>query len=281
MKFNLAQRGRKRVHGTALAHWEKNWGVSFPERWFWGQGVNSTGTLVGSTRGADSTGSTAGDRQAGAGVDNSADGPSSAENAGSDGSGGSGGGRAPKVHASFVLAGGKLPSPLVPGSWLPDLWLLGVRTVNLRCVTGWMIGWVGGRTGKRACGWTVAAGSAAATVGAPAQLLTGHRCMLSHAAVRVRHISVCAPPCCLPDPHPPKSLPQPSAPLPPTHPPDPLCMQLGLARLRLCVHRSGRPLPGHPAGVGHSATQAASRGCAGRGGRELGVRGWELGVRSW
>lgn len=37
------------------------------------------------------------------------------------------------VQAAFVLAGGRLPSPLVPENWLPDLWLLGVRTPNRRC----------------------------------------------------------------------------------------------------------------------------------------------------
>ncbi|GAB4823362.1 hypothetical protein N2152v2_010408 [Parachlorella kessleri] len=36
----------------------------------------------------------------------------------------------PALQAAFTVAGGQIPSPLVPGGWLPDAWLLGVRTVN-------------------------------------------------------------------------------------------------------------------------------------------------------
>lgn len=39
------------------------------------------------------------------------------------------------MHAAFALAGGRLPLPLVPEKLLPDLWLLGVRTPSRRCET--------------------------------------------------------------------------------------------------------------------------------------------------
>jgi hypothetical protein len=48
--------------------------------------------------------------------------------------------QAPPFQAAFALAGGKLPSPLVPESWIPNLWLLGVRTGNYRQAIGGLAG---------------------------------------------------------------------------------------------------------------------------------------------
>ena len=127
MRFSLCQPGVPVVHGAAVAHFEKNWGRSFPSAWIWAQGLNLSSPL------AAAPGSTAG----------------SAAGSSSGGGGGGGGGGAAResgVHAAFALAGGKLPTPLVPEAWMPTLWLLGVRTRNYRQAAG---GRAGGRRAAR------------------------------------------------------------------------------------------------------------------------------------
>ncbi|KAL4431637.1 hypothetical protein ABPG77_001479 [Micractinium sp. CCAP 211/92] len=102
LKFCMELAGRPAVCGTALAHFEKNWGRTFPAGWHWAQGVNASG-------GHSIRGAPAGSQQP----------PSPPPMAPA----------APRgMHAAFALAGGRLPSPLVPEKLLPDLWLLGVRT---------------------------------------------------------------------------------------------------------------------------------------------------------
>ncbi|EFN53194.1 hypothetical protein CHLNCDRAFT_137022 [Chlorella variabilis] len=39
MRFSLCQPGVPVVHGAAVAHFEKNWGRSFPSAWIWAQGL--------------------------------------------------------------------------------------------------------------------------------------------------------------------------------------------------------------------------------------------------
>jgi hypothetical protein len=110
MRFTLIQAGQPPVQGLALAHMEKNWGQSFPSRWHWAQGLNASS---GSSSSCSSDG-----------ADGSSGGGSSSSSCGS--------GKGPRMQAAFALAGGKLPLALLPEGWLPDLWLLGVRTGNRR-----------------------------------------------------------------------------------------------------------------------------------------------------
>ena len=110
MRFTLIQAGQPPVQGLALAHMEKNWGQSFPSRWHWAQGLNASS---GSSSSCSSDG-----------ADGSSGGGSSSSSCGS--------GKGPRMQAAFALAGGKLPMALLPEGWLPDLWLLGVRTGNRR-----------------------------------------------------------------------------------------------------------------------------------------------------
>lgn len=104
LRFRLEQAGLPTVRGRALAHFEKNWGRTFPTGWYWAQGVNTTGRH----RADISSGGPPSLHVPPLGM------PASLQS----------------VQAAFVLAGGRLPSPLVPENWLPDLWLLGVRTPN-------------------------------------------------------------------------------------------------------------------------------------------------------
>lgn len=98
--------GAPALEGRALAHFEKNWGQRFPSAWHWAQGVNAS--WLTSAAAAES------------------------EAAGAAGAAEGGKKRRPRVQAAFTLAGGPPPSPLVPEGWVPNVWLLGVRTPTHR-----------------------------------------------------------------------------------------------------------------------------------------------------
>lgn len=88
------------ARGTGLAHFEKNWGLGFPQRWHWAQAIDA-----------------------------------SAAAAAPSASGGNETRRPAASAAAFVLAGGQPPTPLLPAgllSWLPDVWICGVRAPGFR-----------------------------------------------------------------------------------------------------------------------------------------------------
>ena len=93
MTFTLTQGAVPPVRSRALAHFEGNWGLAFPSTWHWAQGINASWPSQGATAGAAIQ---------------------------------------PKVDAAFVLAGGRVPATVLQEDWLPDMWLLGVRTPRRR-----------------------------------------------------------------------------------------------------------------------------------------------------
>ncbi|PSC76759.1 serine threonine kinase [Micractinium conductrix] len=121
MRFTLRQGSpadAATVHGHALAHCEKNWGRAFPSGWHWAQGINASSSAASSP-----------DMHA-SGSDSDASG-SDSSSSNSDGDGDETSRRPATLQAAFALGGGALPSPLLPEfltGWLPDVWLLGVRT---------------------------------------------------------------------------------------------------------------------------------------------------------
>lgn len=106
------------ARGSGLAHFEKNWGLGFPQRWHWAQAINASVAPA------------------------AAAGPAAAPAAGgksarSQSSGNSTGLPAASA-AAFVLAGGQPPTPLLPAGLLrllPDVWILGVRAPGYRWAT--------------------------------------------------------------------------------------------------------------------------------------------------
>ena len=125
MRFTLRQGSpadAATVHGHALAHCEKNWGRAFPSGWHWAQGINASSSAASSP-----------DMHA-SGSDSDASG-SDSSSSNSDGDGDETSRRPATLQAAFALGGGALPSPLLPEfltGWLPDVWLLGVRTPSRR-----------------------------------------------------------------------------------------------------------------------------------------------------
>ena len=126
MRYKLRLGGGPAVRGRALAHFEKDRGISFPSSWHWAQGINASWTEV---------------QEAGGAVDAAAGEAACSPAAGWDDTGTSQQARPADcgpvaiVNGVFTLAGGPPPTPLpVPEGWLPDVWLLGVRTRTRRWV---------------------------------------------------------------------------------------------------------------------------------------------------
>lgn len=123
MRFKLRLGGGPAVRGWALAHFEKDRGISFPSSWHWAQGINASWTEVQEAGGAA-------DGEAACSPAAGWDETSTAQQARPAGCG-----PVAAVNGVFTLAGGPPPTPLpVPEGWLPDVWLLGVRTRTRRWV---------------------------------------------------------------------------------------------------------------------------------------------------
>ncbi|PRW59897.1 putative tocopherol chloroplastic Q6K7V6 [Chlorella sorokiniana] len=124
MRYKLRLGGGPALRGRALAHFEKDRGISFPSSWHWAQGINASWSEQGQAAGGSASG-----------VAGSAGGPCSTDADLEVGGDGAAAAAAPScrpvasVNGVFTLAGGPPPTPLpVPEGWLPDVWLLGVRT---------------------------------------------------------------------------------------------------------------------------------------------------------
>lgn len=87
-------------HGKGLMHIEKNWGGSFPKGWIWAQGIAPDASPP------PHNASHAQDRQCDAT-------------------------HRQHLHSSFVLAGGRPPTPLIH-SIVPQVWLMGVHAGSLQ-----------------------------------------------------------------------------------------------------------------------------------------------------
>ncbi|KAI7841255.1 hypothetical protein COHA_005028 [Chlorella ohadii] len=123
MRYSLRLGGGPAVRGKAAAHFEKDRGVSFPSSWQWAQGINASWTTG---QAAGSNGNTADGDVATPACNPAAD---MGDNAAGAASALPSCGPVASVNGVFTLAGGPPPTPLpVPEGWLPDVWLLGVRT---------------------------------------------------------------------------------------------------------------------------------------------------------
>lgn len=132
MRYKLRLGGGPAVRGRALAHFEKDRGISFPSSWHWAQGINASWSeqAEGAAAGAAAASGEAGCRPA-ADLDSDEDASAAALSCGPVAS----------VNGVFTLAGGPPPTPLpVPEGWLPDVWLLGVRTRTRRWAGGAVLG---------------------------------------------------------------------------------------------------------------------------------------------
>lgn len=130
MRYKLSLGGGPAVRGRALAHFEKDRGISFPSSWHWAQGINASWSVQaeGAAASTGNVAATSGEAGCHPATDLDSD-----EDARAAVLTKSSRGPVASVIGLFTLAGGPPPTPLpVPEGWLPDVWLLGVRTRTRR-----------------------------------------------------------------------------------------------------------------------------------------------------